>query len=246
MKKKFKEGFTLVEMIIVIAIIAVLLLIIIPIASGMISSAQSTTCAANRKNLLTEIEAEYLLNKENKTEEELFTEIYTTNKDKYVCPSGGTFTFEDGEVKCSKHSYVTTNVSDNFPEVILSGKVDDTVRSKGEKMSITKGTIYKIGSNYYVATSDSKNRTVGSNYESWLQSTYSVKKIDFTKVYTDTDFNSGYISSGYNKTGVGYVYNYKGKLYIQNSNFTGNLQDQSSDPTNNPGYWSYLGVVSED
>ena len=246
MKKLLKKGFTLIEMIIVIAIIAVLLLIIVPTANGIISTAQATTCAANRKTLLTEVEAEYLLNKENKTEEELFTEIYSTNKDEYVCPSGGVFTFVDGEVLCSKHSFTTTNVSDNFPEVILSGKVDDTVRSKGDKMTITKGTIYKIGNNYYIATSDSKNRTVGSDYESWLVSTYSVKKIDFSKVYTNSDFTNGYISSGYSKTGVGYVYNYKGKLYIQNSNFTGNLQDQSSDPTNNSGYWSYLGTVSED
>ncbi len=246
MKKQLKQGFTLIEMIIVIAIIAVLLLIVVPIANGMISSAQATTCAANRKTLLTEIEAEYLLNKENKTQDELFTEIYTANKDKYICPSGGVFTYENGEVVCSKHSKTTTKVSDNFPEVILSQKVDDTLRSKGDKMTITKGTIYKIGSNYYVATADSVNRTVGNDYESWLQSTYCVKKIDFSKVYTDTDFNTGYISSGYNKTKVGYVYNYKGKLYIQNSNFTGNLQEQSSDPTNNSAYWSYLGTVASD
>ena len=48
MKRKRKEAFTLIELIVVIAIIGVLVAILIPTMMGFVGDAQESTCAANR------------------------------------------------------------------------------------------------------------------------------------------------------------------------------------------------------
>lgn len=55
--KKNEKGFTLIEMIIVIAIIAVLAAILSPMMSGYVSEANKSKDAANQKNLTTAAEA---------------------------------------------------------------------------------------------------------------------------------------------------------------------------------------------
>ena len=60
MKKLNKKGFTLVEMLVVIAIIAVLVAIIIPTTSSATTKAAAATNAANLRSLLAEATVDYL------------------------------------------------------------------------------------------------------------------------------------------------------------------------------------------
>ena len=60
MKKLNKKGFTLVEMLVVIAIIAVLVAIIIPTTSSATTKAAAATDAANLRSLLAEATTDYL------------------------------------------------------------------------------------------------------------------------------------------------------------------------------------------
>ena len=60
MKKLNKKGFTLVEMLVVIAIIAVLVAIIIPTTSSATTKAAAATNAANLRSLLAEATTDYL------------------------------------------------------------------------------------------------------------------------------------------------------------------------------------------
>ena len=60
MKKLNKKGFTLVEMLVVIAIIAVLVAIIIPTTSSATTKAAAATNAANLRSILAEATVDYL------------------------------------------------------------------------------------------------------------------------------------------------------------------------------------------
>jgi prepilin-type N-terminal cleavage/methylation domain-containing protein len=60
MKKMNKKGFTLIEMLVVIAIIAVLVSIIIPTVSSATGKAKAATDAANLRSMLAEATTDYL------------------------------------------------------------------------------------------------------------------------------------------------------------------------------------------
>lgn len=62
MKKLNKKGFTLIEMLVVIAIIAILVAIIIPIVSSATEKAAAATDAANLRSYKAEIVTSYLSN----------------------------------------------------------------------------------------------------------------------------------------------------------------------------------------
>ena len=63
MKKMNKKGFTLIEMLVVIAIIAVLVAIIIPTVSNATTKAKAATDAANLRAVLAEASIDYLNDK---------------------------------------------------------------------------------------------------------------------------------------------------------------------------------------
>lgn len=58
-KNNKKKGFTLIEMIIVIAIIAVLLMIIVPTMNGFITAAQKEKDSANARSIYVAAKAQY-------------------------------------------------------------------------------------------------------------------------------------------------------------------------------------------
>ena len=60
MKKMNKKGFTLIEMLVVIAIIAVLVSIVVPTVSAATKKAQAATDAANLRSLAAEAAIDYL------------------------------------------------------------------------------------------------------------------------------------------------------------------------------------------
>ena len=62
MKKLNKKGFTLIEMLVVIAIIAILVAIIIPIVSSATQKAAAATNAANMRSYKAEVVTSYLSN----------------------------------------------------------------------------------------------------------------------------------------------------------------------------------------
>lgn len=100
-----KSGFTLVELVVVIAILAILAAILIPLVSGYFADAQAAACAVNRRTLLEEI-----LLKTAKDSTISLTELnrYLDERDA-TCPGGGTYSVTmavpgDYRVVCSQHT----------------------------------------------------------------------------------------------------------------------------------------------
>ena len=67
MKKRNQMGFTLVEMLVVVAIIAVLVSVMVPVTGNAITKAKAATNAANLRS----IQAEMLINEQNESDAEL-------------------------------------------------------------------------------------------------------------------------------------------------------------------------------
>lgn len=108
--RKNKEGFTLAELLVVVAIIAILVAVSIPIFTGRLEAAKEATCLANRRSLKAVMANDYL-NEEYENMRAAFTAIYDADKTKakpeFVCPKDGVYSWEgsadSGHIKCSVH-----------------------------------------------------------------------------------------------------------------------------------------------
>lgn len=88
MKKMNKKGFTLIEMLVVIAIIAILVAIIIPVISAATEKAKESADAANIRAAIAQVSAEGLANDSatdvtvNLTQTGYFDQAFNKDKDK--------------------------------------------------------------------------------------------------------------------------------------------------------------------
>lgn len=105
--RQSKSGFTLVEMLIVVAVIAVLIIVAIPIYNAQLEKSRAQVCLYNREVLLRQLYADtYLYPDETLDILELAGEHIEASH--IVCPSGGTIIArgdaESFNVTCNKHS----------------------------------------------------------------------------------------------------------------------------------------------
>lgn len=99
MKKNKSEGFTLIELIIAIAILGILVSIAIPRFIGYRELAGKTVCETNRMSLARHYEMYFLTGEEGESN---FNQFMNENFDK-ICPTDGIITYEDEKVRCSVH-----------------------------------------------------------------------------------------------------------------------------------------------
>lgn len=104
-------GFTLAELLVVVAIVAVLVAVAIPVFTGALGSTEEATCDANRRSVKSMYTTAWLLDQNRDSQQTLFdtcvAQLKKQNND-VLCPSGGnytaTFTSNGAAiVKCSKH-----------------------------------------------------------------------------------------------------------------------------------------------
>ena len=90
--KKMKKGFTLVEIMIVVAIIAILAAVAIPNFIKYRRNSQAAACISNLKQIQGAVEQARLAGKTAYTDDDLFGQTGYI-KTKVSCPSGGTYTY---------------------------------------------------------------------------------------------------------------------------------------------------------
>ena len=118
MKMKMKKGFTLVEIMIVVAIIAILAAIAIPNFVKYRKESQEASCKSTRAQIVTAAENWGSKSENSSAETVALTVLAPTDGSGYFktepkCPDGGTFTISKNstsgawECTCSKHAEST-------------------------------------------------------------------------------------------------------------------------------------------
>lgn len=98
---KKSDGFTLVELIVVVAILGIIAAIAVPRLTGFKSMAEERVCDANRETVERMYTA-FLVKNDIDHENSIFNQFLAENFDE-ICPTGGGISYEDGKVKCSVH-----------------------------------------------------------------------------------------------------------------------------------------------
>ena len=105
MDSRSKKGFTLAELLVVVAIIAVLVGVAVPVFKNSTSKAKEAACSANKRNLYAKVMVEYITGDRAEGNCDIAAEDVAA----YTCPAGGAFSlhFDSGthqySVACSVH-----------------------------------------------------------------------------------------------------------------------------------------------
>ncbi len=116
MKMKLKKGFTLVEIMIVVAIIAILAAVAIPNFISYRKQSQATACVANLKEIQNSKELWYM----NNSNDPALTDLVGSEKKiktTPICPAGGTYTVGDSTTDpiCSKGDSLGSDYKHQLP-----------------------------------------------------------------------------------------------------------------------------------
>ncbi len=95
------DGFSLIEVIVVISIMGVLTVIAVPVFGNYTESARKRVCEINRFEL--ERQYEVYLGVEGSAHSGLILEAYLVQEQINVCPAGGGISYVDGAIRCSEH-----------------------------------------------------------------------------------------------------------------------------------------------
>lgn len=116
-------GFTLAELLIVIAIVAVLVALAIPVFSSSLAKAEETTCEANRRALKDMVVTEYLASGGTaKIDQSLLDECVAklASPDHGLCPKGGSYRIKgipgssNVVIVCSEHGLTVEDELSSF------------------------------------------------------------------------------------------------------------------------------------
>lgn len=168
MRKQKKRGFTLIELIVVIAILVALLLILVPRLTGFTSTAAEVQCQQTRQKVM-EMYKAY----EIKGEPVSITDLLANKDDEYFistpqCSSGGKLSAVEIKglitlIRCSKHGSITNDNLDYTPKGI-----QQTMLSLMEVFNKDKNLMKELGiyMNNDVLRTFMKNEVYGGSWPS--------------------------------------------------------------------------------
>ena len=108
MKQKKNAGYTLIELIVVIAILAIIVGIVVKVYVGHVEKSRAAACASNRDELYSEISTEYTAEEYSSLKLAFIGVMDERYNGRELCPSGGVYSWVDGEngmeqITCSVH-----------------------------------------------------------------------------------------------------------------------------------------------
>lgn len=167
--RKRTAGFTLAELLIVVAIVLVLVAIAVPVFTGATARAQEATCAGNRHTVKVIVADSYLLDTSITVDttyvHEVAEKLADQNNGNELCPSGGTYSLKGDAskgiiiIQCSKHgisaddemySWITDNYSENWTDYwgtdrsVWKKYVEKTGITEWPSVEATDGTTYYL------------------------------------------------------------------------------------------------------
>ncbi len=114
-----KKGFTLMELVVVIAIIAILGLLLYPQVNKYVENANATVCKNNRRVVFQDYSL-YSIKNSNVSLSTYLKDATLSNEDnKTLCPDHGYYFEENGSVECSYHNESLVGVN-LFPQAVKS------------------------------------------------------------------------------------------------------------------------------
>lgn len=167
-KEKNNKGFTLIELIIVVAIMAILSGILITVHVRQINKARAVVCTENRDRLYSEMNAEYAEGTYDSLKE-AFDNLSDDYRDRELCPSKGIYSWDENgngmdKIVCSVHG---TGADDDTNEEskkkypgtnlgIYSGIWPESEDFKDDYEEITyqPSGIFEYKGSYYVITKE--------------------------------------------------------------------------------------------
>lgn len=147
---KRKKGFTLIEMIVVIAIIAILITIAVPGVVALIGNADNVACEANRHSIEDAYKLMYIKNPDTAKPDDMHI-VDTLIAAGFLseparCPEGGTYMLINGKAYCTKHypygnsSSGSSDISSSVSSSSSSSSSLSGSSASGSISSTTSGT----------------------------------------------------------------------------------------------------------
>ncbi|SCJ74102.1 Tfp pilus assembly protein FimT [uncultured Eubacterium sp.] len=146
--KKNNAGFTLAELLVVVAIIAILVAVSIVIFTGRLKETRATVCEANRNSLKHHIASDYMSGEIDVLTSGVLEEYIKV--DEAVCPSGGSYSvvgsLENGfQIECSYHNGDGSGGDEGSRSVVTN--LIEAVENLMDKKKLDKN--YKIVKSFF-------------------------------------------------------------------------------------------------
>lgn len=108
---KNKKGFTLVELMVVVAILGILVAVAVPVYNSVTEKAEKNTCLANLRTIdsaIMQASTNDVTVADDDDEWKTKLDEYLADIDSIKCPGTGSYTVKDGVAYCTQHKAAPT------------------------------------------------------------------------------------------------------------------------------------------
>lgn len=249
------KGFTLSEMLIVVAIIGILVAVSVPILAAQKKKSVEAVCMANRRSLLSAVRAEELTNPDETDKEWIAAAAKScgaSSVDGYtisgLCPEGGVYTVtfyvdDSVSIACDKHTDANSTYSSLLGSTVL-GKASSVTRDIGNGKTQTLAEYLSTGK--HIDSEAPQTAPSSGETESWTHAIYKSMNLRTDQMWMIKASGDGgyilYMTTDGKPTEAGKTVNAKQYTYDKNGNITS--ENNTIVKTANKNGFNYLILVN--